>query len=318
MRKSIGMALVLLMGLIGGSSTALAQQAGIRQYAPDTMTDTGDGNSTPDLPAGNVAGEGGGGANNSMTPGSANNARGRRSSGSGPAVPATDNSVAFLQFGVAQKGLQDDVETALSRAGLRVRFLGQSPVSRLKAFLGSAEAKALSADGPKAVGRALGAQLVNPTPALTAAFPRVFGDTTTFSAVTRAVLTRRQGLSDDEVAFQLGVAEGLESSGIPVAYAEESNVDPSHVKDYARLDVPTVGDVDTDAGKLRLGQILLRTGQFANIVGTDRTAAEAELKPPGGGGGVAPYALLAGLLGSLALWVVLSARTSRRPMTARR
>ena len=84
MRKSIGMALVLLAGLIGGSSTALAQDAGVRQYSPGTMTDpvdAGDGNgagednSTPELPDGGNADEGGGGSRNPANPGSADRGR---------------------------------------------------------------------------------------------------------------------------------------------------------------------------------------------------------------------------------------------------
>ena len=64
-------------------------------------------------------------------------------------------------------------------------------------------------------------------------------------------MTGGSSLPKDEVAFLKGVASGLDSTGIPLAYAERSDAKKSFVKAFEKLHVLTVDDIDSPSGKLR-------------------------------------------------------------------
>lgn len=192
-------------------------------------------------------------------------------------------------------------------------FNGNSTKARLRAFLASPLAKLLSADGAEATGRAFGAQLVQVTPIARRAFPVLFGPATRFVPVIRAVLTRRASLTDKQIAFQKGVAEGLASTDIPLAYVERSDrKTPSLVDDYRKLGILTVDDIDTAAGKLRLGKIMLgliTTQQAVDAI--DVKPASQGIRDNGDGPAGASWGLLAVLGAAAALFATGSIRRRR-------
>lgn len=230
------------------------------------------------------------------------------------AATAAVPGVALLSFGLADGPVRDDVAAAVAIAGLRTLPLDDLTARRLDAFLDSPLLKRLG-DSDRAAGRALAAQLVTGTPLAREAFAALFPGAT-FVPLTRAVVTRSPKLTDRQEAFLLGIAAGLHSSGVPAAYAELSDADPSFVKDFRELGLLTVKDVDTPAGKQRLAQILLgqvTTQKAVNAVLADRTAAP--VVDGDGSAGAAPWLLLVALVGGAVMFVVGPARRrlGRRP-----
>ena len=240
------------------------------------------------------------------------------SEGSGASDPAADapgfptNRVTVLSWGLASDELLEDIRQALEGAGLQVLFQGDASSKTLKEFLASDAAKALSTKGPRAVGRAFGAQLVNPTPALTDALPTIFRNDPIFAPVIRAVLTRRAGIDKDAAELLEGVAEGLRSTGIPVAYVEISDTKPSFTDVYDELDIPVVDDVDTTEGKQKLGAIMLGEGSSAKSVTPDNASALGAAPQSDDGAATGSIALLLALLGCVALFFVGHVRRARR------
>ncbi len=340
----MAVSLALLVGGFSLSAVAFGQGAGGDQYTPDTGVETtptattptpvegaglpdaaptatpvpdattgGDGNDDADQA--DVDGEKKGGSSTKPKPKSKSNPSGSAGRpGSSPADGDSGfpgNRVAILQFGRASDELEDGIEEGLRRAGLQTMFLGEATKRSLAAFLKSPEAKALTDAGPRAIGKAFGAQLVNVTDASRAAFPVVFGRDTAFIPVIRAVLTREPDISDDIVEFHRGVAEGLESTGIPVAYVELSDTKPSFAKDYKAMKVPAVDDIDTDGGKLRLGQIMLGQGTTSDEVDPDSASAVGTPADAGGGASAVSVALLLTLAGGIVLWFTTAGRRLR-------
>jgi hypothetical protein len=233
----------------------------------------------------------------------------------GGAADALGNRVALIQYGTAPKALRRDIVAALRQAGLQVKFNGNSSKARMEAFLATPMAKLLSTDGAEAVGQAFGAQLVQVTPVARRAFPKLFGRGVPFLPVIRAVLTRRDGLGDDEVAFQTGVTKGLASTDIPLAYVERSDrKTPSLVDAYRKLGVLTVDDIDTAAGKRRLGQIML------GMITTQKAVDAIDVKPASqqltgsddSSAGATPWAILAVLAAGAVLFMTGTLRRRGR------
>ncbi|PTL54835.1 hypothetical protein C7Y72_19815 [Paraconexibacter algicola] len=222
------------------------------------------------------------------------------------------NRVTVLTWGLASDDLLEDIRQALEGAGLQVLFEGDASSKTLKEFLESDEAKALSSEGPRAIGRAFGAQLVNPTPALTDALPVIFKNDPLFAPVIRAVLTRRAGISKDAAELLEGVAEGLRSTGIPVAYVEISDTKPSFVEDYEDLKIPVVDNVDTTEGKQKLGAIMLGEGSTTESVTPDSASALGAAPQTDDGAPTGSIALVLALLGCVALFFMNQARRARR------
>jgi hypothetical protein len=317
MRKIASVMLALGAGMFG--ATALAQEPAVDQYGvsatvgvtvtgaqapptPITTTDTtspvtgsGETGTTPSASSTGITG----GAR-AVTPTTVAGA-----SAGATSTPGDDlgNRVAIIQFGTAPKQLREDITAALTQAGLQVKFSGNATKKRLRTFLASPLAELFSAKGDEQVGQALGAQLVNVTPIARAAFPVLFGPTTPFVPVIRAVLTRRDSLTDAQVDFQTGVTKGLKSTDIPLAYVERSDrKNPSLAKQYQKLGVLTVDDLDTQAGKQRLGAIML--GAITTQKAVDAVKVEPASQLTGTGGdspGAAPWIILA-ILGGAAVF----------------
>ncbi|MCW3040855.1 MAG: hypothetical protein JWM31_2760 [Solirubrobacterales bacterium] len=239
---------------------------------------------------------------NGAAPEDGSDAAGPGASGSGATEGLPANRVAVLEFGKAPKKLQENIAQSIDQAGLQTLFLGQSTKPLFTAFMASPLLGLLSGGGtPNDSGRAFGAQLVNPTPLAEQAFTALFGPTPAFVPAIRAVLTRRANLSTDKVAFLKGVATGLKSTDIPLAYVERSDVKKSFIKSFEKLHVLTVSDVDKPAGKLRLAKILL--GQITTQKAVDAvntTPASAITTDADGGAGATPWVVLAVLLGGVA------------------
>lgn len=244
------------------------------------------------------------------------------SSGSGSAAGGTTsgfpaNRVAVVEFGKAQKKLKENIDSALKLAGLQTLFLGELNKKRFDAFLASPILNLLSAGGVGPAGQAFGAQLVNPTPVARQAFAALFGPKTQFVPVIRAVLTRRIALDSKKVKFMKGVATGLQSTAVPLAYVERSDVKKSFVKQYRKLKVLTVDDIDTAAGQQRLAQIML--GQITTQKAVDAVKADpasAVIADADGGTGATPWILLAVLFGGVAFMASGTARRRSRRSAA--
>jgi hypothetical protein len=322
MRKIASVMLALGAGMFG--ATALAQEPAVDQYSTTPpagtvgVTVTGSGtvttpSSTTTAGTGTTTGSGDGttttstGDTSGTTTDSGAGTVTAARSGAATAAAADDlaNRVAIIQFGTAPKELRNDIIEALEQAGLQVKFNGNATKARLSRFLASPLAKLFSVKGDEAVGQALGAQLVNVTPAAREAFPVVFGAKTQFVPVIRAVLTRRDRLTDDQVDFQTGVTKGLESTDIPLAYVERSDrKTPSLAKQYQKLGVLTVEDLDTQAGKQRLGAIMLGAITTQKAVDAVKVDNASQLTGTGGDSpGAAPWIILA-LIGGGAVFFV--------------
>lgn len=212
--------------------------------------------------------------------------------GAGPVLP----DVVLIDFGLATGKVRADIRKAVALTGLR-SLEARLTRQRLDAFLASPTLDRLSPDGRRAAGRALGAQLVTNSSLAQQAFAALFPGVTS-SPVKRAVLSRRASLTSAQTSFVMGVAEGLRSSGIALAYAERSK-GKSFAKSFQKLGILSVKDVDTATGQLRLARILLGqlTNQKAvNAVKTKKTSAA--ISTDGGSTGSAPWLLLAVLVGA--------------------
>jgi hypothetical protein len=237
------------------------------------------------------------------SPGAAKKSTTGSGSSSGAASGPLSNRVALLQFGRASKKLRDHIKAGVTQAGLQTTLVGNLTKARMDAFLASPLVKLLSVAGITPAGQAFGAQLVNVTPAAQQAFPVLLGKKVAFVPVLRVVLTRSKGLTTDQAKLMKGVALGLKSTGIPLAYAERENIKntkKSYVKWMKKLDVLTVDDVDTAAGKLRLGRILLGQITTQDAVDAVKVQPASATTDAGGSAGATPWVLLAVLLGGVA------------------
>lgn len=250
------------------------------------------------------SGSGSGGPGNSTGSGSTptGGATGASSgSGAGGASGPPANRVALLSFGKPGKKLHADVQSAIGQAGLVATIDAVVTKARFASFVASPVLKLLSADGlGKPAGQSFGAQLVNPTSAVQQAFPALLGPGVTLVPVLRVVLTRTAGLPKSEVTFLKGLASGLQSTGIPLAYVERSDAKKSFVDAFKKLHVLTVGDVDSPSGKLRLERILLGQTTTQSAVDAVTFKPAASITTDGGGSsGATPWVLLAVLLGGV-------------------
>ncbi|UTI62598.1 hypothetical protein NBH00_14645 [Paraconexibacter antarcticus] len=236
-------------------------------------------------------------------------------SGAGGASGPPANRVAFLSFGKPGTKLHADVQSAIGQAGLLATIDEVVTKARFASFVASPVLKLLSADGlGKPAGQSFGAQLVNPTSAVQRAFPALLGPGVTLVPVLRVVLTRTAGLPKSEVTFLKGLASGLQSTGIPLAYVERSDVKKSFVDAFKKLHVLTVGDVNSPSGKLRLERILLGQTKTQSAVDAVTFKPAASITTDGGGSsGATPWVLLAVLLGGVGFMAsgVVRRRTGR-------
>jgi hypothetical protein len=328
---------VLVAGGIGGITSAEAaspRQAATDQYttAPVVGSGTVDTTATtPTAPTEPVESAGSGGTDPGSPSGSGNGNTGGSGNGGGTS-PADDQggtagsaaassagsaaesviTVAVLDFGRAPKKLRDDIQAAIDQAGLQSTKVGITE-KRFQAFLASPLLKLLSPDGVKAAGRAFGAQLINPTATLRQAFPVLFGAPLPTDPIKQVVLTRRIKIPAREAATLAGVAAGLKTTDVPLAYVERSDVKKSFVAAYKKREILTVGDVDTVAGKLRLTKILL--GQITTQKAVDAVEvnpASAVIGNSDAGTGTTPWLLLVALVGGGAVMATGTVRRRRR------
>jgi hypothetical protein len=236
------------------------------------------------------------------------------SAAAGAAGPDLDR-VEHLDFGRADKlplhqpfkKLREDVVASIAQTPYHEDLLdslkdhdrfGGITNARFAAFAASPLLKLLSDVAVEPAGQAWGAQMVNVTPVARQVFPVLLGTDELFVSFVRVVLTRRATLAKGEAKFMDGVAKGLESTGIPVAYVERADVKKSFIKHFKKLGILTVDDVDTPTGKLRLARIL--TGQITTQKAVDEVKvdpASATIVDTDGSAGATPWLLLVLVLG---------------------
>lgn len=338
MRRTMVLVLLLIVGAFAAGTAAAAtpRQAATDQYGtpppigtPTTPVSTpttpttptpdngGNGDSTTDSGGNAPESDSGSGAGNGTSPGSGSSpgsasGSGAAGAGSSAGTGPPANRVAVIDFGLAPKKLRNDIRESLESAGLQVLFSGKLSKARFKTFLASPFLEQLSKDGPGPAGQAFGAQLVDVTPLARQVFPVVFGTRQTFDPVIRAVLTRRSTINDDQEKFAEGVAKGLLSTDVPLAYVERSDAKKSFIDDFKDLKVLTVDDIDKPAGKLRLAQIML--GQITTQKAVDAIKvdpAASVTTDTDGSTGATPWILLAVVLGGVAFMATGTLRRRR-------
>lgn len=196
------------------------------------------------------------------------------------------------------KQLREDVVGAEALTPYTEDLFGGATNKQFNALSASPLMRLLSAVAVKLSGQAWGAQMVNVTPLAQQVFPVLLGSHERFVSLKRVVLTRRAELPKGEAAFMDGVALGIKSAGIPVAYAERTDAKKSFVKHFEKLGILTVKDVDTKAGKVRLARIL--TGQITTQDAVDAIKvdpASATIVDSNGSAGATPWLLLVLVLG---------------------
>lgn len=338
MRRLTVMAFVVILGALGANSAyAATPRAADDQYGttpvigsgvtvttstsvptPTTSASSTGEPTTPD--SGGTDPASGSGGNTSSMPGKTTSTSSTSpGTGSGSASGTTGaptgppaNRVAVIEFGRATKKTRQDIATSIDQAGLQTLFLGKLTKKRFDAFLAGPILSLLSPVAVGPAGQAFGAQLVNVSPVAQQAFPALFGRDVPFVPVIRAVLTRRSDLSPQQVAFLKGVATGLQSTGIPLAYVERTDVKKSYVDAFKKLHVLTVKDVDTAAGKSRLAKILL--GQITTQQAVDAVKinpASQVTTDANGSTGATPWVILAILGGGAAFMASGTVRRRR-------
>ena len=83
-------------------------------------------------------------------------------------------------------------------------------------------------------------------------------------------------------AFELGLVNGVASSGVPVVAVERSDTDPSAIPFFAPLDVATVDSIDLTSGRTALVFALLGADGNFGIKETANTLLPELLQPAGG------------------------------------
>lgn len=315
------------------AGTASAQSPAADQYGPGTPpqgppASPGQGqgnppaqppqNPPPDSPPGQgVAGETAEGSQGEEQSGSAPGRSGARG-GAGGDGPSTSSSatapaaplVFNFAFGPLSDETEEDIQAAVERAGFVFEQQPLSSPDAVKEFLDSELADSFGSD-PQAVGRALGAQLVAGTPLAQDAFAALFGDEAEFEPVARVVLTKDIKLSDAESKFLDGLAEGFLSTDIPLAFAEQSDADPSNAKLFEDFGVLVVDNIETEDGKADLAAILTGAVTTQEQVAIDRASAIVT-EDSGGTAGTVPWVLLALLAGGAVVILRGGMKPSRR------
>ncbi|WP_354697402.1 hypothetical protein [Paraconexibacter sp. AEG42_29] len=273
----------------GGTTTTPATGTGSSE-TPTTTTGT----TTPATAGGGTTGGGttGGGTTGGNGGNGGNGGTGATGSANGTAA-AQAPTVHIIDFGRASAVLRSNIQAAIALTGLQREAVTKANAAAFKRFLSSPLMRSLSSAGVGAAGRAFGAQLASGSPIARQVYRRLFGAAAPFAPVTHAVLTRRVNLSSKEAQFLNGVARGLKSSGIPLAYVERTDAKKSFAKGFRNLKVLTVTDVDKALGQRRLARIMLGqvTSQKA-VNALKTTRASQSLGSPDGSASGESWALV--------------------------
>jgi hypothetical protein len=224
--------------------------------------------------------------------------------------------VDFTTFGTIDERVRRDVQTALDRASLPFRYL-RTTDGRILRFLDGPLAPTLSKDGPGPLGLAVGQALTNGTAPAPQLFRALFVTDDPYRPVVASVVTRTQNISQRQDRFSRGVAEGF-AKRVPTVYVERTDDKTPHLDEFRRVPgVQIVDDIDTDAGKRRLVELLTSSngaGTTASTSSNGRISAEPSAavgRADDGDGLLGPAALLAVVVGGIAFVVAGLGRRRR-------
>ncbi len=176
--------------------------------------------------------------------------------------------------------LRVQIAATLAQAGLAQQQT-TSTQRDVKDFLASplAEELAGAGAGPGAIGRAVARSILHPTAQTPRLMRALFGTQSVGATPTLAIFTRTAGVAGDARRFEDGIVRGLED--VPHGYAELSDADPSFVKQFMKLEVPTVDNLDTAAGRAAMIAILTAgaVGNFGTKATADSRLTSAGVKP---------------------------------------
>lgn len=228
--------------------------------------------------------------------------------------------VDFASFGAIDADVRRDVDDALRQGGLQFRYVSVGE-RRLQRFLDSSLGKDLSSDGPEAIGRASGINLVKNGVRGEQVFRALFPREGPFRPFVATVLSRNEDVSDTQAKFVRGVGAGFGASDVPAVYVERSDDKTSHLSEFRNIPgVETIDNIDTQAGKRRLVALLIRGAVARNAPATAtsptldaQTSAALVEAADGSSSPAGPIALIVAILGGIAFAAggIFRRRTSR-------
>lgn len=320
---------LILFAVLLSATSAGAQAPAVDQY---TNTGSGSPNSGSNNGSNNGSNSPNNGSNNGSNPTNGPNGSSPGQSGNGGGSPGVSGNPAGgqggsgagagkpsslrLSFGSVSPSLVGAIDSALAQGGIEPSMTGRLTRAAVEDFLESALARKLSTGDAEAVGAAVGKLIVDPGPLTPAVLAALLGEAPPISPATHAVFTRSSTPKGDYADFQKGLVEG--SSDVPRAYVEMSGAKTSFVEAFGALGVPTVDNIETQAGKNALVAILVSgaKGNFGSKPTADAKLVDGEVKPLSASIGNGPGDGLAGplLLGVivLALLWTLGMRPRRR------
>ena len=212
--------------------------------------------------------------------------------------------VDFTTFGTMDERVRRDVRTALDRAALPFRSL-RTTDERILRLIDGPFGRTISTDGPNALGVAVGQALTDGTAPAPSLFRRLFVTKEPYRPIVADVVTRTENISQRQDEFSRGVAEGF-AKRVPTVYVERTDDKTPHLSEFRKVPgVQFVDNIDTDAGKARLVQLLTRANGAAASSAADDGRIDAQTqaavgRADGGNGLLGPAALLAVVVGGIA------------------
>jgi hypothetical protein len=247
------------------AAPALAQGPAVHQYTAPGQGIAGEGTS----------GSSGGTGSSGATGSSGQTGAGATAGGGAGAAPPTLR----LSFGAEDPQLTAAIDAALVQGGMPPSLVGIVTQERLGRFLDGRLADELGDGEAEAVGRAVGQLIADPGAGTSEVLKSLLGYVPQAGPATHAIFTRSSALKGDVAKFQRGLVKG--SSDVPRAYVELASAAKSFVKVFDALKVPTVDNVDTDAGKAALVAILVSgaEGNFGGKPTADSKLVDGEVRP---------------------------------------
>jgi hypothetical protein len=212
--------------------------------------------------------------------------------------------VDFTTFGSVDEKVRRDVRTALNRAALPFRDL-RTTDGRILRLIDGPFGRTVSADGPNALGVAVGQALTDGTASAPRLFRTLFVTDDPYRPIVADVVTRTENISQRQDAFSRGAAEGF-AKRVPTVYVERTDDKTPHLDEFRKIPgVQVVDNIDTDAGKARLVQLLTRSNGAAATSASDDGRIDAQTqaavgRADDGNGLLGPAALLAVVVGGIA------------------